>query len=42
MPKVYLDLPNFDFTEVLSIAVPFIALETSAGAADELTMKYYL
>ena len=42
MPSVYLELPNIDFTEVLTMSIPFVALESSAGSADEVTLKYYL
>jgi len=42
MPSVYLELPNLDFDQVVSTTIPFTALESSPGEADEITIKYYL
>lgn len=42
MPNTILDIPSQQFTDLVTLRVPYSALESSKGAADELTVRYYL
>lgn len=42
MPNTILEIPNQQFTDLVILQVPYFALESQKGAADELTVRYYL
>jgi hypothetical protein len=42
MPNTILEVPSQQFTDLVTLRVPFSALESQKGAADELTVRYYI
>jgi hypothetical protein len=41
MPNVVLEIPEQEFTDLVTLRIPFKATESTIGAADELTIQYY-
>lgn len=42
MPNTIFDIPNQQFNDVVTIRLDYSALESQKGAADELTVRYYI
>jgi len=42
MPNTILDIPRQQFTDLVTLRVPYSALESTKSAADELTVRYYI
>lgn len=42
MPNVLLNVPNLAFNQAATLSTNFLALESSVGAGDELTITYFI
>lgn len=42
MPNTVLEIPSQQFTDLITLRIPFFALESQKSVADELTVRYYI